>query len=303
MRAMTYLFPLLNVALFLLLAPLYEGVLRKIAAKVQSRQGPPLIQPYYDLLKLLGKQSLNSAGTWPFKLAPLAAFASILVVVVLIPFGGKLSVFAGRLDVVVVIYLLTLGGVAVLLGALASRNTFALIGASREMVTMIMVEPVLAVTLILGAVKLRSLGLVAAMPGAAGVPFRLSTGLMLAVYLLALQAFVARQPFDIAEAEVEILEGPFIEYSGPNYALFKYAMMLKQMFYAWLFVSVFLPWIRTGIYPADIALQLLAMLVVFLFIGLIGSTNPRLRIDQAVRYYAVLIVLSLAGVAAAVKGW
>ena len=57
------------------------------------------------------------------------------------------------------------------------------------------------------------------------------------------------------------------------------------------------------IYPADIALQLAAMLVVFLLIGLVGSTNPRLRIDQAVRYYAVLIVLSLAAVALAVKGW
>ena len=303
MRALTYVFPVVNAAVFLLLAPLYEGVLRKLAAKVQSRQGPPLIQPYRDLLKLLGKQRIDSGGGWPFRLAPLAAFAAVLAVVVMIPFGGKLGVFAGRLDVIAVIYLLTLGGVAVLLGALASRNTFALIGASREMVTMIMVEPVLAVTLLLGAVKLKSLGLLAAMPGAAGAKFTLATGLMLAVYLLALQAFVARQPFDIAEAEVEILEGPFIEYSGPNYALFKYAMMLKQMFYAWLFVSVFLPWIRTGIYPADLALQLLAMLVVFLFIGLIGSTNPRFRIDQAVRYYAVLIVLSLAGVAAAVKGW
>ncbi len=303
MRALTYAAPLINALVFLLAAPLYEGVLRKLAAKIQSRQGPPLIQPYRDLLKLLGKQTLNSAGSWPFKLAPLGAFAAALAVVVLIPFGGRLGVFAGRLDVIVVIYLLTLGGVAVLLGALASRNTFALIGASREMVTMIMVEPVLAVTLILGAVKLRSLGLAAAMPGAAGAKFTLATGLMLAVYLLALQAFVARQPFDIAEAEVELLEGPFIEYSGPNYALFKYAMMLKQMFYAWLFVSVFLPWIRTGIYPADIVLQLAAMLVVFLLIGLVGSTNPRLRIDQAVRYYAVLIVLSLAAVALAVKGW
>ena len=67
--------------LFLLLAPLYEGVLRKLTAKVQSRQGPPLIQPYYDLLKLLGKeQPRTRPATWPFSLAPLLAFASILAV-------------------------------------------------------------------------------------------------------------------------------------------------------------------------------------------------------------------------------
>jgi formate hydrogenlyase subunit 4 len=146
------------------------------------------------------------------------------------------------------------------------------------------------------------LSLAAAMPAAAGASYGLSTVLMLIVYLLALQAFVARQPFDIAEAECELLEGPFIEYSGPNYALFKYAMMLKQMFYAWLFVSVFIPVLRTGIYPLDIVLQLLAMLAVFLLIGLVGSTNPRMRIDQAVRYYAVLIVVALTAVGLGVKG-
>ena len=300
---MRFLAPLINVLLFLALAPLFEGVLRKLTAKIQSRQGPPLRQPYYDLLKLLGKERLDSAGTWPFRFAPLLAFAAILAVVAVIPFGGRANVFAGRMDTILVIYLLTLGGASVLFGALAGRNTFGLIGASREMVTMVMVEPLLAMTLILGAVKIRSLSLAAAMPAAAGATFGLSTALLLVVYLLALQAFVARQPFDIAEAEVELLEGPFIEYSGGNYALFKYAMMLKQMFYAWLFVSVFLPFLRTGIYPLDIIIQLAAMFVVFLIIGLVGATNPRMRIDQAVRYYAVLIVVALAAVGLGVTGY
>jgi formate hydrogenlyase subunit 4 len=300
---MTYVLPFLNAALFLLLAPFYEGVLRRLTARIQSRQGPPLIQPYYDLLKLLGKDNLNSAGTWPFKAAPLLALASILAVTAVIPFGFRASVLAGRIDAILVVYLLTLGGVAVLLGALASRNPFAMLGASREMTTMIMVEPVLAMTLILGAVKVHSLSLAAALPGAPGAAFRASSILMMIVYLLALQAFVARQPFDIAEAEVELLDGPYIEYSGPNYALFKYALMLKQMFYAWLFVTTFLPFLRTGFYPADVVLQLLAMLAVFLLIGLVGATNPRLRIDQAVKYYAVLIVWALTAVGLSVKGW
>jgi formate hydrogenlyase subunit 4 len=300
---MRFICPLINILLFLLLAPLFEGLLRKLTARIQSRQGPPLNQPYYDLIKLLGKESLNSAGTWPFRLAPLLAFASILVVVAAVPFGFRLNALAGRMDGILIVYLLTLGGVAVLMGALAGRNTFGMIGASREMVTMIMVEPVLAMTLILGAVKLKTLTLAAAMPTASGAGYGLSSVLMLAVYLLALQAFVARQPFDIAEAEVELLEGPMIEYSGPNLALFKYAAMMKRMFYAWLFVSAFVPVLRTGLYPLDLVVQLLAMAVLFAGIGLVGATNPRLRIDQAVRYYAVLIVWALAAVGLAVKGW
>jgi formate hydrogenlyase subunit 4 len=291
-----------NVLLFLLLAPLYEGVMRRITARVQSRQGPPIVQPYYDLFKLLGKERINSAKTWAFKLAPPAAFASILAVVALIPFGSKLNALGGRVDAITVVYLLTLGGVSVLLGALASRNTFAAIGASREMVTMVMVEPVLAMTLILGAVRMKSLGLGAAVFSTAGLGYSVATAVMLVAYLLALQAFVAKQPFDIAEAEIEVLEGPFIEYSGADYGLFRYYMMMKQMFYAWLFVAVFLPFLQTGSYAGDILTQLAGTFVVFVLIALIGSTNPRLRIDQAVKIYAVLILVALAAVGLAVAG-
>jgi formate hydrogenlyase subunit 4 len=298
---MSIVYAFVNVVLFLLLAPLFEGVMRKITARVQSRQGPPVIQPYYDLLKLLGKERMSSARNWAFRLAPLAAFASILTVTALVPLGGKLNAFGARVDAMTVVYLLTLGGVSVLLGALAGRNTFAMIGASREMVTIIMVEPVLAMTLIMGAVRMRSLGLGSAISGAFGAGAWISPAVMLAVYLLALQAFVAKQPFDTSEAEIEILEGPFIEYSGPDYALFRYAMMMKQMFYAWLFVSVFVPTVRAGYIPA-VAVQLAGTLVVFVLIALVGSTNPRLRIDQAVKYYAVLILVALGAIGLAVKG-
>jgi len=291
-----------NVILFLLLAPLFEGVMRRITARVQSRQGPPLVQPYYDLFKLLGKERVVSARNWAFRLAPPAAFASILAVVALIPFGSKLNALGGRVDAVTVVYLLTLGGVSVLLGALASRNTFAAIGASREMVTMVMVEPVLAMTLFLGAVRSHSLGLGAAVFGTASLGYSVATAVMAAAYLLALQAFVAKQPFDIAEAEIEVLEGPFIEYSGPDYGLFRYYVMMKQMFYAWLFVAVFLPFLRTGSYVGDLLTQLAGTFIVFVLIALVGSTNPRLRIDQAVKIYAVLILVALGAIGLAVVG-
>ena len=123
---------------------------------------------------------------------------------------------------------------------------------------------------------------------------------MLVVYLMALQAFVGRQPFDIAEAEVEILEGPFIEYSGPNYALFKYYMMLKQMFYATLFVSC--SCLDQHRLLRLCPVQLAVFLVVFVLIAVIGSTHPRLRIDQAQKYYAVLILVSLVAVGLSVYG-
>ena len=292
---------IVNVVIFLALAPLFEGIIRKLTAKVQSRKGPPIIQPYLDLLKLLGKESIVP-GNWAFKLAPMMALASIITAVAILPFGYTRNFLTEYGDVITIIYLLTLGGVSVLLGALSSRNTYAVVGASREMVTMIMVEPVLAMTFIMGAVRAKSLSVDASMWSTLSNGYGWSAILMLVVYLMALQAFVARQPFDITEAEVEIMEGPFIEYSGPNYALFKYYMMLKQMFYAALFVTVFIPFFQTGVYWGNAAVQLALIAVVFVLISLLGSTNPRLRIDQAVKYYAGLIVLSLAAVGLSVYG-
>ncbi len=299
---MDILFLIINVLLFLALAPFFEGVIRKLTAKVQSRKGPPVIQPYLDLLKLMGKESLHPGKNWAFKLAPMMALASIITVIAFIPLGYTKTYLSQYGDIITIIYLLTLGGVSCMLGALASKNTYAALGASREMITMIMVEPVLAMTFIFGAVKAKSLTVDSTMFSTLSNGYGWSAILMVVAFLMALQAFVARQPFDITEAEVEIMEGPFIEYSGPNFALFKYYMMLKQMFYAALFVTVFIPFFQTGFYLVNVIVQLVLILAVFVLIALLGSTNPRLRIDQAAKYYAVLILGSLVAVGLSVYG-
>lgn len=289
-----------NLVLFLMLAPFYEGIIRRVTARVQSRQGPPLLQPYFDLLKLLGKENVDAGGTWPFRLAPVLALAAMLVAVAMVPAGGAATALTARGDIITLVYLLTLSGVAVLMGAFASRNAYATIGASREMITMIMIEPVLVMMLLLGAIRHGSLDL-ATLAGGGAVSWTLSTAIMLLVSLVALQAFIARQPFDIAEAETELLDGPFIEYSGPNLALLKYARMLKQMFYAYFLVAVFVP--VTGFVLVDIPIQLVLVGVISVAVGLMGATNPRLRIDQAVRFYAVLLVVSLGAVGLSLGGY
>jgi len=289
-----------NLVLFLAVAPFFDGVVRRVMARVQSRQGPPLAQSYYDMFKLLGKENIDSAGILPFRLAPLIAFASILCVIAILPIAGRATALTPYADAISLVYLLTLGGVAVLLGAFASKNIYALIGASREMTTMIMVEPILFMVLLLGVLKTGSLDLTAVIYGTPMAAFGLPGLVMIAVSLFALQAFVARQPFDIAEAEQELLGGPFIEYSGPNYALFKYYMMLKQMFYAYLPIAMFVPLLGSGFYLVDLALQLVLTALVFLLIGLLSATHPRYRIDQAIRYFGVLFVIALAAISAAV---
>ncbi len=292
----------INLAYFFLLAPFFEGVMRKLTARIQSRQGPPLYQPYLDILKLLGKENFNSGRNWAFRLAPLLAFSSVLAATTLVPLAGAANILSHYSDLMTLIYLLTLGGFAILVGALASGNPFASVGASREMMTIIMLEPVLVMTLILGAVRGGSFSLVVATESV-GAERGFSYFLMMIVYLLALQAFVSRQPFDIPEAEVEILEGPYIEYSGPNYALFRYALNIKRMFYAWVFVAGFLNFLRPANFGLSLLVETLLILVLFILISVIGATHPRFRMDQALRYYSILIVLSLLAVGLGVIGW
>jgi formate hydrogenlyase subunit 4 len=286
---------LANIAVVLLVAPLFEGVLRKITARVQSRQGPPLLQPYFDLLKLLGKEDIESGETpWMQRLAVYLSLATVLAVACLIPMGFP-APFNAAGDAILLIYLLTLAGICTLLAGLAAGSTFSLLGISREMMSMMLLEPLLAVALVTGAVHTRSFRLDTILNGsvyaAGGVPW--SGLILLGVLLLSFQAFVQRVPFDIAEAETELMEGPLMEYSGPKLALFKHAQMSKLVVYSGLFVGLFAPWGSGLAAPWGWLLFWGKVSVLVLLVTLVAATHARYRIDQAIRYFAGLLAVAL----------
>jgi formate hydrogenlyase subunit 4 len=296
---------IVNVVLTLGLAPLFEGILRKITARIQSRQGPPLLQPYMDLLKLLGKEDIES-GHSPVmqRFAAFLSLATVLTVAVLVPMGGQ-APLAPQSDVILLIYLLTLSGISTLLAALAAGSTYSLIGMSREMMAMMTLEPLLAIAIVIGAVYAGTLRLNSILNGSVygSEMFPVAGLMMIGIVLFALQAFVGRMPFDTAEAETEIMEGPVIEYSGPKLALFKYARMAKLFVYSSLFVALFIPWGQTGYYPLDMIIFLVKVTVLVLIVTIIAATHARYRIDQAIRYYAGLFGLALVALIFAVSGF
>lgn len=293
-----------NLVLVLALSPLIEGIMRKITARVQSRQGPPIRQPYYDLLKLLGKEDIESGET-PLmqRFAAYLSLATILSVALLVPMGGRVPLQSGG-DSILLIYLLTLCGISSLVAALAAGSTYSLVGMSREMMAMMTLEPLLAVAIVVGAIHTGSLRLDDVLGGSlygAGA-FPWAGLIMLGVLVFSLQAFVGRVPFDTAEAETEIMEGPVMEYSGPKLALFKLARMSKLFVYSALFVALFAPWGSGLFYPLSLIIFLAKVFGVVLFVTLIAATHARYRIDQAVRYYAGLFALSLVALVFAVNG-
>jgi formate hydrogenlyase subunit 4 len=293
-----------NAAVVLLVAPLCQGIMRKVTARIQSRQGPPLLQPYMDLLKLLGKEDIESGESPAMqRFAAYLALSVVLVVTCLLPLGFA-SPMNDAADVMVLIYLLTLCGISMLLAGLAAGSTYSLIGISREMVIMIALEPLLAIALVIGAMHAGSFRLDTVLGGsvyaAHGVPW--SGILILAVMIFAFQAFVQRVPFDIAEAETEIMEGPLMEYSGPKLALFKYAQMCRLVIHCALFAALFLPFGSGLPFALGWLLFWAKVLALILVVTLIAATHARYRIDQAVRYFAALIVVAFGALVLASYG-
>jgi formate hydrogenlyase subunit 4 len=294
----------LNVGLVLLVAPFFQGVLRKVTARIQSRQGPPLPQPYFDLLKLLGKEDIES-GESPVmqRFAVYLSLATVLTLACLVPMGFAAPMNSAG-DVILLIYLLTLCGICTLLAGLAAGSTYSLVGISREMMSMITLEPLFAIAIIVGALHTHSLRLDTVLNGSvyatAGVPF--SGLIMLVVILMSFQAFVQRVPFDISEAETELMEGPLMEYSGPKLALFKYAHMAKLVIYSTLFVALFVPWGSEFVFPLGWLLFWAKVFVLVLLVTLVAATHARYRIDQAIRYFASLVAVALVALVLASYG-
>jgi formate hydrogenlyase subunit 4 len=292
---------ILNVAIALLLAPLYEGVLRKMKAALHSRIGPPLTQPYLDTLKLLGKEDLHSVGGAAYAALPSLALGSVLMLATLVPMGAAPPLgFAG--DIIAVLYLATLSTVMLILTAYASGSPYAAVGGSREMMMLLAVEPVAAVTLVVGAVKSGTLATGGILSWNATHGPSISMLLAGVALFLALQAQAGKLPFDIPEADQEIMGGPLVEQSGPRLALFRWTIWVKQLVFALLLVEVFFPWPRLGVLPLDLLLALVKALVVLLLVGLIDVVNPRLRVEQAMGYSLRVAFSSLTALAFALVG-
>jgi formate hydrogenlyase subunit 4 len=290
-----------NLVAALLLAPLFEGVMRKLKAVIHSRKGPPITQPYLDLLKLLGKEDIQSGGGVVFRMAPVVVLAAMLLAAMLTPMGGKPPLgMAG--DTIVWIYVISLAAVMIMLGAFASGNPFAYEGASREMMMILSVEPIVIAAVVTAGVKAGTLSLGGIIDWQLMHGPTLSMAFAGIAFFLALQANLGRLPFDIVEAESEIVEGPFIEYSGPRLALYKMAFYIRQIVFSFFLVSIFVPWPMVKVYPLAVLISLAKVLVVLLVAGLIECVNPRLRIDQSMNYMSRVLFVALAGLVFAAMG-
>lgn len=290
-----------NLLLVILVAPFLEGVMRKLKAVVHSRKGPPFRQPYLDLLKLLGKEDLRVTATPLFSLAPILTFGSILMASLFTPMGTNPPLgFAG--DLIILMYFLTLASVGVMLGGAATGNPYGAIGMGREMMLSMVGEIILIAGLVVGVIHTHSFDL-----GRISVWYQ-QTGPNLSMiiaaipFFLTLQVQLGKLPFDLPEADQELMGGPFLEASGPKLALYKWSYFAKQVILASLFLEIFIPWPKTGVVPLDILINLVKVFIVITIVGLIDAVNPRIRVDQAILYFLALGAMLVFALAFALIG-
>jgi NADH-quinone oxidoreductase subunit H len=276
---------------------------RKVTARLQWRVGPPWYQPFADIVKLSGKETIVPYGASKilFLIAPLLALISISIVSTLL---GKLVLlrqqgFLG--DLIVVLYLLILPAVALILGSSASANPLASLGISRETKLLLAYELPFILSIIVaiiktaGSIRLESLINYQTLHGS--VISSLSGILAFLISILCMQAKLGLVPFDMAEAETEIAGGAYIEYSGPALAMFKLTKALMLYVMPLFLITVF--W-AGNLTLLSLVLRYVVLLVI---IVLVRNTNPRLRIDQAIKFFwGPMSTLAIIAVVLAVLG-
>jgi len=276
---------------------------RKVTARLQWRVGPPWYQNFIDIIKLSGKEIIFPQGAkLTFLLSPYLGFLSVVLVATIL--GNSIinpqEGFIG--DLVVVLYLLIIPVIAIIVGAFSSGNPLASMGASREMKLVLGYELPFILSIIVVIVKSKG-----AIQIGQILNHQLNSGsnlvswsgaLAFIVAIFCMHAKLGFVPFDMSEAEQEIMAGVLIEYSGPTLAIFKLTKAILLYVLPLLLITLF--WAKELSILALIG-KYIAILVIII---LIKNTNPRLRIDQAIRFFwGPLTILAVIAVILATIGY
>lgn len=283
-----------------LLALLYDGIERKMAARLQGRVGPPITQSWLDFLKLLVKKVKLPEDTnmWMLFTGLLLMFAGVLVPLVM--------VFSRQGDLILLMYLMVGGTLGILLTGLSFRSPYSRVGVSREMQMAFSYELsfifAIVMTIMITGSRTLSMGNVSSVP-LIKWPLLL---IPLTLFFFVVPAKVGVVPVDIGEAESEIVEGPYVELGGKYLAVAKISRSMKMLAVLQLITSLyFLPPSLSPVLYWVLSLTIDGLLMFFL-VSIVRNGASRIKIDQAVKFYATvplsigvigLVVLYL------VRGW
>jgi formate hydrogenlyase subunit 4 len=296
-----------QMALVLLLAPLLTGVLRKVKARLLRRQGPPVIQPYRDLLRLLRKEVVIAEGaSWLFRVAPYLIFAATWVAAALVPTFATGLTFSWTADLIAIIALLGSARFFLALAGMDVGTSFGGIGASREVLIASLAEPamllvVFTLALVAGSTQLSTVAAVVASPE---VGLRVSLGLALIGLVIVAIAENARIPVDNPATHLELTmvhEAMVLEYSGRHLAMIEFAASLKLLLFLSLIACLFAPWGLAGAgagiggYAVGLASYLGKLLVGAFALAVFETSIAKMRVFRVPDFLGAALMLGLLG--------
>jgi NADH-quinone oxidoreductase subunit H len=264
---------------------------RKLIGRIQDRFGPNrvgpwgIFQPFADMLKIFVKEYItpNGADLVPYNLAPILSVGSVLLIWAVIPFTMTIVGVNLNVGLLLIIGSGGLSALAILMAGWGSNNKYAMLGGFRAIALLISYEVPMVVSLLIPVVLTGSLG-VNDIVKAQSVPFILTAPVAAFIFFISSVAESGRAPFDLVEAESEIVAGFNIEYSGLKFGMFYVAEFLHAFTISLLFSTLFLggwrgPWAEQYPMLGFVYLVIKTFLVYFVVILFRGSL-PRFRIDQ-----------------------
>jgi formate hydrogenlyase subunit 4 len=291
--------------LVLLLAPLFTGFVRKVKARLLRRQGPPLIQPYLDLIRLARKEVvLADSASWLFRIIPYIVFAATWVAVSLVPTFRTGLLFSWSADLIAITALLGSGRFFLALAGLDVGTSFGGIGSSREVMIASLAEPamimiVFTVALIAGSTQLSTMAAFMASPE---VGLRVSLAMALVALLMVAIAENGRVPVDNPATHLELTmvhEAMVLEYSGRHLALLELSASLKLILYVSVVACLFAPWDLQpdGAGAVALGLSILSYIgklaVLGFLLALFETSIAKMRVFRVPEFLGVALMLAL----------
>jgi formate hydrogenlyase subunit 4 len=292
-----------HVLLALTMPPLLLGIIAKTKALFAGRSGPPVLQPYYDLIKLFRKGSVfSTTTTWVFRAGPVVGLVTALIAVLLIPLASAnapIPSFTG--DLILLAYLLGLGRFFTASAALDTGSAFEGMGAAREVTFACLAEPAFFLGLLVLAKLSGSLqlsGMLSSSLASHWPTAGASLALVLLSWFIILLAENSRIPFDDPNTHLELTmihEVMVLDHSGPAFGMILYGAALKLFIFAALIVHLAFP-VATGLPWLDWPLLVGGLLLIAVAIGIVESTMARLRLTHVPVLLVAACLLSAFGV-------
>jgi formate hydrogenlyase subunit 4 len=293
----------INLGLILLVSPFYMGLVRKTKALCQGRIGQPLLQPYYNLAKLLKKEriySKNSSGI--MRATPYINLTVMIAAAFFIPAVCLTAPAYGLGNIILFLYLLALAKFFMALAGLDAGSTFGGMSSSREMSISSIIEPITIVVFTALVYTLHTLNFYDMFTQTTNLPFFQPQLLIISIPLfIVLIVETARVPVDNPETHLELTmvhEGMVLEYSGRDLALMEYSNSIKQTLFMAVLINVILPWgLSTEFTATAILFSSFAFLVkgalLAVFMGLFESIMAKMRLFALPSLFALAFFFSI----------